>query len=562
MKNKNKLTLLQLKKQFEDFKNATVKQTEELKKTSLNNQINSHPTNIPQNTLKSSLVYVYLLSILSYIINKLPIFSKIKKISFIARILKFLGKSPFLTILVILRKGFILVNAIVGLFFVFNFLGTEPGSVMAGIAGMGTIYIELFSNFVTKLFNWFVDLFDYKIVPKPPTEPIKWNNLNPWSQSGWYSKPMKDDSFTELAIKAKDIYSNIPSLSDERESLSWTWTIFYIVGGAICLGALSYFGVKIYNYWFPEITLNSNQDPIIINPNTQNIPNPSNNNLPPVNPNIGPIPVPPSEVANNNGVINSFVSSGILHSMFNRLQNAATNINPLNIFRSATSSSTQILTHEQWLARQLDAVVTDYNYFPHTPVDPYDSFYERMRKSIFGETLSEKIYRRNFYNRYLRYGQYPSTLHTEFVHSPSPSPMASPMTVNNNPLNPWMNPQSPFRFDSSKLPDNLEQFSSTYNWKAPLSPMGSPVGTTFKGLHQLDDVWNATPDGFRTRLKIASSPNSPIHTPVPSPGPSTVPLPPETQVPEIIVSSPQELNDPFSDIDRFSYKYKGKYKVE
>ena len=179
MKNKNKLTLLQLKKQFEDFKNATVKQTEELKKTSLNNQINSHPTNIPQNTLKSSLVYVYLLSILSYIINKLPIFSKIKKISFIARILKFLGKSPFLTILVILRKGFILVNAIVGLFFVFNFLGTEPGSVMAGIAGMGTIYIELFSNFVSKLFNWFVDLFDYKIVPKPPTEPIKWNNLNP-----------------------------------------------------------------------------------------------------------------------------------------------------------------------------------------------------------------------------------------------------------------------------------------------------------------------------------------------------------------------------------------------
>ena len=61
MKNKNKLTLLQLKKQFEDFKNATVKQTEELKKTSLNNQINSHPTNIPQNTLKSSLVYVYYL---------------------------------------------------------------------------------------------------------------------------------------------------------------------------------------------------------------------------------------------------------------------------------------------------------------------------------------------------------------------------------------------------------------------------------------------------------------------------------------------------------------------
>jgi hypothetical protein len=74
--------------------------------------------------------------------------------------------------------------------------------------------------------------------------------------------------------------------------------------------------------------LNSNLDPININPNTQNIPNPSNNNLPPVNqvnpntnippvnPNIGPIPVHPSEVANNNGVINSFVSSGILHSMF------------------------------------------------------------------------------------------------------------------------------------------------------------------------------------------------------------------------------------------------------
>jgi hypothetical protein len=31
---------------------------------------------------------------------------------------------------------------------------------------------------------------------------------------------MKEGSFTELAIKAKDIYSNIPSLSDERESLS------------------------------------------------------------------------------------------------------------------------------------------------------------------------------------------------------------------------------------------------------------------------------------------------------------------------------------------------------
>ena len=46
----------------------------------------------------------------------------------------------------------------------------RPRVVLYGEPGMGQSYIEIFSNYTKRVFDWLLDLFDHKVVPKVPSD--------------------------------------------------------------------------------------------------------------------------------------------------------------------------------------------------------------------------------------------------------------------------------------------------------------------------------------------------------------------------------------------------------
>jgi hypothetical protein len=53
---------------------------------------------------------------------------------------------------------------------VFKSVGFSMDNILAGFSGMGHQYLEIFTNFTKRLFNWFVELFDHKVVPNVPKD--------------------------------------------------------------------------------------------------------------------------------------------------------------------------------------------------------------------------------------------------------------------------------------------------------------------------------------------------------------------------------------------------------
>jgi hypothetical protein len=64
---------------------------------------------------------------------------------------------------------------------VFKTVGFSYDKVLAGFAGMGHTYLEIFMNFIKSLFNCFFELFDYKIVSNVPGNKPSLPKIFPWS---------------------------------------------------------------------------------------------------------------------------------------------------------------------------------------------------------------------------------------------------------------------------------------------------------------------------------------------------------------------------------------------
>jgi hypothetical protein len=171
----NKLTLKSLQQQLDK-----IKSNKENKTTSIGIE------------RKSLLFFLSALSWLLLFINKLPIISKIHKLLKI-----YYGRTTLWMILVYTRKIFIIINAIIGVYAVFSMSGFGYENLLSGFVGMGYNYIEIILNFTKRLFNWFFDLFDYKVVPNLPKNNYK-PSWGPLSGPGWYSKPMVDNGIMDV----------------------------------------------------------------------------------------------------------------------------------------------------------------------------------------------------------------------------------------------------------------------------------------------------------------------------------------------------------------------------
>jgi small basic protein len=172
----NKITLKSLQKELEQLKSVRAtkgvtkissapakapKGSVETHKSSVAHDIkNSYIQNLH---MKSSMFVLWLLSWALLFINKVPMLKYI--FSFLSM---YYGRTTIWQNLVKVRKIFIVFNAIIGVWMVYKSLDFGIDNLLAGFIGMGNTYLEIFSSLTKRLFNWFFELFDYKVVPNVP----------------------------------------------------------------------------------------------------------------------------------------------------------------------------------------------------------------------------------------------------------------------------------------------------------------------------------------------------------------------------------------------------------
>jgi|SRR6267378_291410 len=156
------------------------------------------------------------------------------------------GRTTIWKVLVKLRKAFIMLNALIGVYMVFKTVGFSYDNVLAGFVGMGHSYIEILTSFTKRLFNWFVELFDHKVIPNVPGDNISGGsgNKNTWLPKGieshsFYPKPNVEDSLRKS-------YNSLFNISVEPTPTATSWykdysTWLWIIGGVFVV----YLGYKL-----------------------------------------------------------------------------------------------------------------------------------------------------------------------------------------------------------------------------------------------------------------------------------------------------------------------------
>jgi len=294
------------------------------------------------------------------------------KIPFIGRIITLLslyyGRTTIWKILIRIRKLFVMFNAIIGVFIVFKTTGFSYDNVLAGFAGMGHTYLEIFINFTKRLFNWFFELFDYKIVPggNPPKTPKIPNGGIYYPRGvdqGWYNKLYDTSKFTNDWFKGP-LNININTTPWYKDLSTWLW----LAGIASALG-LCFVGYKLVS------------DPTFI----EELFKKSNDSGGPTT-NIAPA-VSLNSSADSSPDINLF--SKVTKSFVSLLNNTTKKLNPSYWF---TSTINPEIVETAFKDQQYSSSY-DKRYYPFTNVNPFNSWFDRVRIAILGETVAEKAER-------------------------------------------------------------------------------------------------------------------------------------------------------------------------
>lgn len=128
--------------------------------------------NLPKSTKSKPILSSILSSfigIFSFILFKIPLVSKLTR-----KIIRWYVKTKWwkviFDILVKLRKGFIIFNALIAIYALVDITGFSTDNIIGGFYGLGVKYVEMITSLFSKIFNWLVDFFDYKVVPNIPSK--------------------------------------------------------------------------------------------------------------------------------------------------------------------------------------------------------------------------------------------------------------------------------------------------------------------------------------------------------------------------------------------------------
>ena len=116
-----------------------------------------------------------LISIGLYFGKRLPL------LGMLAKILKYyFGKTSFWGLLVLSRKAFITINAIIGVFFIFKILGLDVATILSNYTILGNTYLEILQRIIKNSFDWIFELLDMKIVPHDKPGGSSWYDPRGW----------------------------------------------------------------------------------------------------------------------------------------------------------------------------------------------------------------------------------------------------------------------------------------------------------------------------------------------------------------------------------------------
>jgi len=370
MKN-NKLTLKALKAELDQIKKSKAKSTSPSQDTSTQDIKHSYIQNLH---MKSSMFMLWIVTaILSYG-NKIP---------FIKQIVSFLslwyGRTTFWKLLIKLRKVFIIFNALIGVFMVFSTVGFSYDNILAGFVGMGNNYLEIFTNFTKRLFHWFVELFDHKVVPNVPGNNSSifgnstGNNVIKGGYNGIWTPSNKYYPTPNVETSLRDSYKSLLNISVEPTPSSWynNFSTWIWVGGSICL---VYFGYKFIS------------DPSFISELWNKYVAGAESSAPAIT--VVPASSP-------DGAINS--EGSIVYIVTKSIVNKVKFLNPVYWFITPVDYKAELISFNTKQAT-FDRLE---KFYPYTHVNPYDSWLKRMRVSWLGETTAEMLNREALARDYL-----------------------------------------------------------------------------------------------------------------------------------------------------------------
>jgi hypothetical protein len=452
MKTNKKLTMKQLKEELEQLKASKIKSS------STNSPLSgTHGSGIGHDIknsyinrmyMKSSLMMLWIFSWVIALANRIPMIRYL-----IGLLSLWYGRTTWWKILVrilsISRKTFVVFNALIGIYVVYSLCGFEVGLMFSHFATMGHTYLEIFSGFTKRIFEWFLDILGYDIGPNKPNIPS--GHVKRFWNIGDIPK-MPDYNYGN-GNSLRDTYKSLLNINVETVSTPWyrDLTTWLWIGGIISIIGVSYLGYKFImdpNFFTSDLT------PTIRRPRGPG------GDIPPYFPDNTVEP----------GIIEN-IGNG-LKSMGSKVVSGVKLLNPYSWFTSTVDTKD--------LVNQFNAVQVSENYdkkyFPFTPIHPYDPWYTNLRIKLFGETTSEYALRTNLKRNVLN----------NIIGIPKGSPVNSPLTINNSLMN--LPPISPH-----------------------INTIG--LGTRFTSGLGLYEKIDATTSAAALSEKLSSIPSTPINVP-------------------------------------------------
>ena len=366
---KNKLTLKSLQQELENMKvKSGIKKgknvPENLTKGGIGHDIkNSY---IQRLYMRSSGFTLYLITGLLAYAHKIP---------FIGRIISLLGlyygRTTIWKILIKVRKIFIVINALIGVYLVFKSVGFSTDNLLVGFIAVGESYFIMLKNLTYKLFTWFVELFDHKIIPNVPGD----------NGGTFFSKPKNKSIFTPSNIPnllESDMFSLRKLYKDAtpnytpwyKDTTTWLW----IIGTGCTIGVIYLGYCVIADPSFIPSLFKSN--PTI---NTQGP-------TPPTDPSSSGDYTPDITIGQKVSSGISFVTKGIVSSY----KSATRALNPFTYFGTAADTQSQF---NLFMEVQNDYLRANRNLYPFTEHNPFDSWFKKFRLSYIGESAPEFVER-------------------------------------------------------------------------------------------------------------------------------------------------------------------------
>ena len=378
MKNNNKLTLKALKSELELLKSTKLSNN----KAKPNTETNSHNAEVAGHDIKGSYINkIYMKSSMFYLWLLTGVLGYATKIPYIGKIITLFGvwygRTTWWKMLVKLRRMFVIFNAIIGVFVVFNTVGFSTDNIIAGFSAIGHTYYEILFNFTKRLFHWLVELFDHKIVPNVPGDGPSFKKPN---TSGYWLPKGIDQSWYNRLPKLENLpsewYKPGISFNIGQPSIPWyrDWSTLWWVGGILGSLGMAYISYKLYS------------DPSLVTNFIKNTFFSSNGGGPGAS--SGPAGTGAPDITQTSPTASS--SSGpetrtMGNSIAYFFSKTYHTINPYNWF---TSRNNFEMNHDRFLEQQAS---TDYNnkLWPFTEVNPYYPWYQRAKIYFLGESTIE-----------------------------------------------------------------------------------------------------------------------------------------------------------------------------